>query len=115
MLSVIRGVPKSTWRFNVAPNGKPLVRSLNGPHFNLSHCDGLVICAVSPDVEVGVDVERVTREAPLELVQTHFALEERRWLDGLPPTARQMGFLRLRTLKEAFIKAHRSRPHSASP
>lgn len=48
-------------RFVYGPHGKP--RLEGGPHFNLSHAEGLALYAVSEDVEVGVDLEFV-REPP---------------------------------------------------
>ena len=62
-------------------------------------------CALSQTVEVGLDLERVTRDAPVELAQRYFAVEEEQWLNDLPPSARQTGFFQLWTMKEAFIKA----------
>jgi 4'-phosphopantetheinyl transferase len=76
-----------------------------GPHFNLSHCNGLVACALSHEVPLGVDVEPVDRSAPLDLAEHYFAADERAWLFGLPATQRQLGFFRLWTMKEAVIKA----------
>lgn len=105
MLSALRPAPPWTWTFEAAPGGKPRLGPVPGPYFNLSHCEGLVACGVSPDLELGVDVERVSRDPPLELGRSHFAPEEERWLNSLPKAARPVGFFRLWTLKEAFIKA----------
>jgi 4'-phosphopantetheinyl transferase len=92
MLSAFQGLPTSAWEFYVGPHGKPLLRSFPSLHFNLSHFDGLVACAFSRTLEVGLDVERVTRDAPIELAQHYFAPEEEQWLNGLPAPALQMGF-----------------------
>ena len=105
MLSAMTGACPRSWSFELAPGGKPRVRPEPGPYFNLSHCDGLVACAVSRDLDIGVDVEPLSPDAPLALVQSHFAAAERRWLDGLPATDRPEGFFALWTLKEAFLKA----------
>lgn len=105
MLSTFQRLPASAWEFSSGPHGKPFLRSFPSLHFNLSHCDGLVACALSQTVEVGLDVERVTRDAPIELAQRYFAVEEEQWLKELPPSARHTGFFQLWTMKEAFIKA----------
>lgn len=105
MLSSLHGTPAPAWRFEIAPGGKPRVSDAAGPHFNLSHCDGLVACAVSPDLDLGIDIEPVTRDAPFEVVRSYFTPQEERWLNGLPGSERGAGFFRLWTLKEAFIKA----------
>jgi 4'-phosphopantetheinyl transferase len=78
---------------------------LPGPHFNLSHTDGLVACAVSNELELGIDVEPVNRKAPLELAKEHFAPAEQDWIASLPEPEQAFGFWRVWTLKEAFIKA----------
>ena len=98
-------VAPQTWTFATAAGGKPHVDGGAGPHFNLSHSDGLVACGVSRGFALGVDVERLTDEVPLEFAHGQFAQEEDRWLQGLPATARPSGFFRLWTLKEAYLKA----------
>ena len=98
-------VAPEAWTFTTASAGKPHVHGGAGPHFNLSHSDGLVACGVSRLVELGVDVERLTEEVPLEFAQGQFAQEEDRWLHSLPDAARASGFFRLWTLKEAYLKA----------
>lgn len=105
MLAAMGGAPPRSWTFEAPSGGKPKVGPGPGPHFNISHCDGLVACAISDDLELGVDVEPVARKAPLDLAQTYFAPEEVRWLTGLPPSGQPFGFFRLWTLKEAYIKA----------
>jgi 4'-phosphopantetheinyl transferase len=105
MLSETAGGAPLDWAFTTGPLGKPVVAGEQGPHFNLSHCDGLVVCAASLDVPLGIDVEPVNRPAPLDLAERYFAAEERAWLFSLPETERPRGFFRLWTMKEAFIKA----------
>ena len=39
-----------------AKNGKPWLPAFPGIHFNISHCDGLAVCAFD-NTPVGVDVE----------------------------------------------------------
>jgi 4'-phosphopantetheinyl transferase len=107
MLTVATGgaVAPHAWTFDSGPRGRPAVARGGGAHFNLSHCDGLVACAVSRAAEPGIDVEKLDRVVPLDVAETYLAADEAKWLYGLPPTARQDGFLRLWTLKEAYIKA----------
>jgi 4'-phosphopantetheinyl transferase len=98
-------VAPTAWAFETGVQRKPHVAGGTGPQFNLSHCDGLVACAVSHVVEIGIDVENLDRQAPLYLACTHFAGSERAWLRDLPAALRPMGFYKLWTLKEAYIKA----------
>lgn len=38
--------------------GKPHFKSCDSIHFNISHCEGMVVCALS-DQEIGIDVEKI--------------------------------------------------------
>jgi 4'-phosphopantetheinyl transferase len=107
MLSMYTGgaVRPEAWAFELDVHGKPRVTQEAGPRFNLSHSDGMVACAVSERTEVGVDVENLDQHAALELSATYFAASEQRWLRSLPTAAQRLGFFRLWTLKEAYIKA----------
>jgi 4'-phosphopantetheinyl transferase len=105
MLSAIGGMPPQFWTFETTRVGKPRIGPMHGPSFNLSRSEGLVACAVSQDLEVGIDVEPVNRNAPFELARRHFTAEENRWINSLPQPERPLGFFRVWTLKEAYIKA----------
>lgn len=107
MLSAVTpGAPgPANWTFEFGAQGKPKVSGAPGLHFNISHCDGLVACAVSHAVEIGIDVECLQRVAPLELAASHFARAEHALLMGMSDQQRPLGFFRLWTLKEVYIKA----------
>jgi len=107
-LSAHAGVPPRAWRFRRAPHGKP---ELAGPEggvglcFSLSHTDGLIACLVAR-VEVGVDAERLRRRVPvMPLARRFFTAAEMRNLQEVPGAHRRERFLRLWTLKEAYLKA----------
>ncbi len=93
------------WRFDTGPHGKPAVAERDDLHFNLSHCRGLVACALSRSGPVGLDVEWLGRPAPLEVAERFFSASETRWLLERPDHARHDAFFRIWTLKEAYIKA----------
>jgi 4'-phosphopantetheinyl transferase len=107
MLSAASGgvVRPESWAFETEARGKPRIADRTGPQFNLSHTDGLVACAVSWQVELGVDVESLGRSAPMELATWCFTPAEEDWLRGLPAASQPTGFFKLWTLKEAYIKA----------
>jgi 4'-phosphopantetheinyl transferase len=98
-------IAPQAWRFDTGPHGRPAIAGGDSVHFNLSHCDGLVACAISRAVEPGIDVENLERVVPSDVVATCLAADEAKWLYGLPATAQPAAFLRLWTLKEAYIKA----------
>lgn len=101
------GDPRS-WRFATGEHGKPVALAgdlAGGPAFNLTHTDGLVAVAVSGVPAVGIDAEAADRSVDLKVADRYFTAEEIAWLESLAPADRPQGFLRLWTLKEAFIKA----------
>lgn len=105
MLASIAGPPPGSWAFEIAPGGKPYVKAKRGPWFNITHSETLVACAVSEECKLGIDVEPIGRFVPPEIAQESLPEPERRWINGLPASDRNIGFLRLWTLKEAFVKA----------
>lgn len=105
MIPALTGVPAAACRFDILEGGKPVLSHPRGLHFNLSHCEGLVAVATSPETPIGVDVESIRDVTPLDIAPTVFAPAELAWLDALAPAERHEGFVRLWTLKEAFIKA----------
>ena len=92
--------------------GKPaLADSQNGTEagraaplaFNLSHSRDLALCIVGEMGEVGVDVERVRADRPLDrLARRYFSPEEVDFCRRDPGTT---GFFRIWTRKEALLKA----------
>ncbi len=107
MLAIETGVAATAWSFASAAGGKPYALPQHGvaPFFNLSHCDGLVACALSRDIALGVDVECSDRHAPPAVAARFYAPEEQAWLATLEASEWQTGFFTLWTLKEALVKA----------
>ncbi|KAK9829352.1 hypothetical protein WJX72_005328 [[Myrmecia] bisecta] len=96
------GKPELSWPLEV-PCPTPNL------HFNLTHTRSLLGCAVTNGMRIGLDVERTdrhTRSDPLKLARRRFTPTEVACLaDVLSPAARAEHFVRLWTLKEAYVKA----------
>lgn len=109
MLAEATGLGPSALCWTRGPAGKPeLHPGLGFPElrFNISHSRGLVACGLTVIDDIGVDVEAVTRTVDtLDLALQNFSREEFTTLATLPAREREMAFLRLWTLKEAFVKA----------
>jgi 4'-phosphopantetheinyl transferase len=98
------------WQFTANAFGRP---ELAGPmceprlRFNLAHTDGLIVCLVAVDREVGIDVENVTRRLMDEedIADQVFSSTEVADLRSLPPLEQRDRFFDYWTLKEAYIKA----------
>lgn len=89
--------------------GRPALAPESMPtplHFNVSHTEGLIVCLVSSEHEVGVDTEQLSR-APtlLSLAARVFAPDELRELSALPEKEQAQRAVLLWTLKESYIKA----------
>lgn len=97
-------------RFELEPHGKPFVVEPDDAKrpFNVAHTDGLVLCGIgsSRHQSLGVDVERLGRRTDPELAFRYFSQPEIEYLRQFrEESQRRDRFLRIWTLKEAFIKA----------
>ena len=104
------GMPPASWRFVAGRHGKPSawVGATPAPiSFNMSHTEGMVGLAAcfGSGWPVGFDLEPLSRNVDLGVSDRFFSSREVAWLTSQPESVRAEGFLRLWTLKEAFIKA----------
>jgi len=90
-------------------NGKPWLAprfAHTGWRFNVSHCDDVAVYAFSQGKDVGVDVEAIRPVQEADAIAAQFFSDgEREAYAALSPRRRVLGFLRLWTRKEAFVKA----------
>lgn len=108
VLSEYLGCRATAIQFGQNFYGKPtLLHPLaSGLEFNISHTSGLAVCAVGTGCQVGVDVERASRDVDeLALARRYFSRSEYELLASAPAMNRRQVFYRLWTLKEAYIKA----------
>jgi 4'-phosphopantetheinyl transferase len=93
--------------FAYGSTGKPSLagRSAGAVHFNLSHSEGLTVCAISREAEVGVDIERI-RDVPeaRQILAAHFPGSCSVAWRELPGDQQSEGFLRLWVRHEAEVK-----------
>ena len=109
VLSEYENTAPQHWRFSAGEHGKPEIAAEQNPQklrFNLSHTDGLIVCAVVRRHDIGADVEDHQRNASyLELAERFFSAEEAHRLRNTPLTQQQRRFFDYWTLKESYIKA----------
>jgi len=108
VLSRYLGVEPAALVFARNEYGKPaLAEPLGCPvTFSLSHTKGLSVCAVASEQMIGVDVESLQRtNNHQDIAKRFFAPSEATFLESLNEAQKRPEFLRLWTLKEAFIKA----------
>jgi len=89
--------------------GKPELDHINhlgAFKFNLSHSDSVGLFAVTNEMRLGVDVERIMYKDNIEeIAQRFFSAEEVEQLLAQPASQRGEAFFRCWTRKEAYIKA----------
>lgn len=96
--------------FAIEKNGKPYVSQPAEARrpFNIAHTDGLVMCGIHSQCDdlLGVDVEKLGRRTDPALAKRYFSKPEIDHLETcVSETDQRNTFLKIWTLKEAFIKA----------
>jgi 4'-phosphopantetheinyl transferase len=106
-LSRHASVPPAAWSFTSNRLGRPEIASAlvaDGLRFNLSHTAGLIAVAVGRERDIGIDVENVTRELPIEAAALILSPAEIHRVRSLPDQQRHERLFALWTLKEAYAK-----------
>jgi len=119
-LARVAEAPPERVGFELDSDGKPRLADANGASdvdFNLSHCRGLVACAIGHDTELGADVEWCGRRTSLAFLLRLLSPEEREAVERLPdPAARRRAALEAWTMKEALLKGRgNGLPAASSP
>ena len=95
------------WRFSKNKYGRPEIlisQEIPPLRFNLSHTEGLIVCAVVLKEDIGIDVENITRKgATVEIADRFFSAQEIKDLHTV--TNQHERFFEYWTLKESYIKA----------
>jgi len=110
VLSQYLGIGPGSVRFDRTESGKPLLakelRDRSTITFNLSHAHGRALVAVSRAQEVGIDLERVRSDVPVEnLSRRFFSQSEHTAIMQLAQKQRATIFFRYWVAKEAVLKA----------
>jgi 4'-phosphopantetheinyl transferase len=108
VLSRYLGVEPAALVFTRNEYGKPAIAEPIGCPltFSLSHTKGLSVCCVAFEQMIGVDVENLQRtNSHQDIAKRFFSNSEAAFLERIDEAQKPMEFLRLWTLKEAFVKA----------
>ena len=93
--------------FSYGKYGKPFLdHNLTDLKFNISHSQDFMVCGISKGFEIGVDIEFIRRDIPIEELQTYvFSPSERVNFNSLSDKEKILMFFKTWTYKEAFVKA----------
>lgn len=101
-LAEATGIAPDRLSFTKGAHGKPAHASVE---FNITHCRGLVACAVSHQHPVGLDAEPLSRgDQVIEVMKRVFTAFECARLNELELAQKQRAAIELWTLKEAVMK-----------
>jgi phosphopantetheinyl transferase len=100
-----RRIAPAQWDFSVNGQQRPIVANgLPQIHYSVSHIDRIAVVAISPNLNVGIDVESVDQNVTENVMAEFCHLDEQRSLRGLTHSQKIREFIRLWTLKEAYTK-----------
>ena len=103
-------IEPSHLRFNYNQYGKPLLApefSSNLLNFNLSHSGSMALYAITRNMEIGIDVERVCSDFEYEeIAKCFFSVDEVAMLHTIPTEKKLEAFYHCWIRKEAYVKAH---------
>lgn len=108
LLAPRAGIDATELIFEKGKYGKPYLSGTvdRGPYFSLSHCHECILIAVSNELEVGVDLERINPALVTEqLIEDLTSAEEQLSLASLHGMKRIERFFELWVEKESLLKA----------
>ena len=92
-------------KIEISTSDKPYLKDYPSLFFNLSHTDNLILIAIA-NSQVGVDVEKIDRNADKEGIIKHFFSErEQTSYFSQPENQKELAFVKGWTRKEAILKA----------
>jgi 4'-phosphopantetheinyl transferase len=95
-------------QFHASPTGRPALSASQGGgvEFSVSHSRGLILCAVTCDQRIGIDVERIrTLSSMACTAERVLSPREHAVFQALAHEQRRAAFFRGWTRKEAYLKA----------
>ena len=101
-------IKPKTINFVYGKLGKPYLitnQNIQNLYFNISHSYNYFVCAITKNIDIGVDIERCQNISDLEEIAAHF-FSEHEYIDlqNLFNDKKHDYFYKVWTLKEAFVK-----------
>jgi 4'-phosphopantetheinyl transferase len=98
------GIHPEEIRIAFHDKGKPFFPDFPYFKFNITHGGNVIAVAFCNDHEIGIDVESCDRKVNPMIAERYFTPSEAKFLQKIPLQQRSYDFLRLWTIKEAYLK-----------
>ena len=107
ILAAYHNISPAEIGFEYSHYGKPTLGKVQSDiQFNTSHAADKALVACARGMEIGVDIECISRNIePTDLAERFFSPQENAKLRALPADLRRLAFFRCWTCKEAYVKA----------
>lgn len=107
ILCLYLNIPPQKINFAYTEHRKPYVftQPSSRIQFNLAHSRDLAVYAVTLDHPIGIDIEKIKEVYPSDLSERYFHIDEKTYLNNLPPDERRAAFYQIWARKEAVVKA----------
>ena len=104
VLSAYIQIPAEDLCFDQHDSGKPFLPDFDNIQFNISHTDDDLIIAITEDIDVGIDIEKIKPDMNFKIAKRFFTKVEYNLLQQSPDSKKNLAFFRLWTGKEAIVK-----------
>lgn len=109
ILGAYSGIPAGDLRFDYNEYGRPELNPDSNPcklSFNLSHANEIMLCALTVNRDIGVDVEKIRSLRGLyDMTKTVLSVAEQARFRAVPSVDQLSAFFSAWTQKEAYTKA----------
>ncbi len=109
VLNKYTAIPPASIKFSYNKYGKPYLNPAINRHdieFNLSHSNGIAVCAITAKREVGIDIEKLRIVGNIKsITDKFFSPYEAKNLIGNSANHNSERIIEYWTLKEAYVKA----------
>ena len=106
ILSEYTGILPREINYNIGPHGKPCLSPSSTVNFNLSHTKEMIAVAISPEYNIGIDIEKLACMDDMESVAHQFmSREEYNTMSFMKADAKKDYFYQCWVQKEALVKA----------
>lgn len=103
-LSKRTGIPAVSLNFSTQFLHKPLLLSAPEYQFNFSHTHNMILCGITMEGPIGVDVETINRNLVIENMEGILHPAEWQYINESDSFIRQIRFYEIWTKKESYVK-----------